>query len=937
MFQIRKISDLTRLCVLPVMILSIFLAFYLYVDMDKIHNKSQELVNSVIPHVLTAQQSAINLVELKSNIEMVATSPDLQRARQSYVAIRNLINNSELRTGERGRDYQENINEILFEVNRLWKLRLQLDELRTTLHSSLHFMDTVMYLVYNDHPELFPEIDRHISNYIDLYKTSAFTRDLRTEHQFYYQMMVERLSAGFDRNVFLQNQASKSDAKPYSDLGSNEEDLAARNPSYKEDKASDHPSFASLSSTLDSIEQNAAEGGSVLADLAAADAGKALQAKLPPTDEAAESAEPTTAEGADTSAKPTSTGSTSARASSVEVEAGATVVERAAAAAEARVNERVAELQHQAQLNRQKINDAIKELMAPSRLADMKLLAIYKQELDRFDPLWELFLRMQQAFAHDLNDVLGKVNDLSHNFTTGEASSLHAEIQYISFLASETQPMVMAVLLFCLIGFSVTIFVLNRYVMRPLKEIAHILTRFRQTQSIEATDYTKFTQQQQLMEIREIVDILPQIFSDYSQFKEQSSKLQTRYQELQVSSKFDDLTKVFNRGSLNMLIKSVANNTPTGFACLMIDIDYFKNLNDTMGHQHGDEVLFVVAQTLLHSIAKKDLVFRYGGEEFCIFLNDINEHNAYNVAERLCNKVKALKLKNEGIPGGMVTISIGLSLVTTMRGQFRIEELIAQADKALYLAKRTGRDRVVSCPAKMVFSSSDDQADDFLDEAIGEAIKEREGANNSVDAAKRAEEQENQPPAPVKEQVVRENIASTESSNPEAATVFVRKDEPKAESKTEPSTTSAESSPESSPEPRLESIPEPRLESIPEPSPEPKAPSSAPQAAAGDQAVKGRVKAHKHQRKLKDRKGTTTPFGAVTTAAFGLTLSDQKVSGTVLGTTMGLTPDKTKDKAKSDSRSPDKPESKAESTAASDTPSAAAPTAEPGAGADKTV
>ena len=95
MFQIRKISDLTRLCVLPVMILSIFLAFYLYVDMDKIQNKSQELVNNVIPHVLNTQQSAINLVELRSNIEMVATSPDLQRARQSYVAIRNLINNSE--------------------------------------------------------------------------------------------------------------------------------------------------------------------------------------------------------------------------------------------------------------------------------------------------------------------------------------------------------------------------------------------------------------------------------------------------------------------------------------------------------------------------------------------------------------------------------------------------------------------------------------------------------------------------------------------------------------------------------------------------------------------------------------------------------------------------------------------------------------------------
>ncbi|MDT3663179.1 MAG: hypothetical protein ROM54_06645, partial [Anaerobiospirillum sp.] len=275
MFQIRKISDLTRLCVLPVMILSIFLAFYLYVDMDKIQNKSQELVNNVIPHVLNTQQSAINLVELRSNIEMVATSPDLQRARQSYVAIRNLINNSELKNREHGYDYKENVNEILFEVNRLWKLRLQLDELRTTLHSSLHFMDTVMYLVYNEHPELFPEIDRHISNYIDLYKTSAFTRDLRTEHQFYYQMMVERLSPSFDRKEFLQSHPYEGVSEPFTPITKHGDDLADNNPYHQdldpqtEAESDQAKSLAVLSSTLDSIKQNDSAGDTVLAELGA--------------------------------------------------------------------------------------------------------------------------------------------------------------------------------------------------------------------------------------------------------------------------------------------------------------------------------------------------------------------------------------------------------------------------------------------------------------------------------------------------------------------------------------------------------------------------------------------------------------------------------------------------------------------------------------------
>lgn len=870
MFQIRKISDLTRLCVLPVMILSIFLAFYLYVDMDKIQNKSQELVNNVIPHVLTAQQSAINLVELKSNIEMVATSPDLQRARQSYVAIRNLINNSELRKSDGSYDFEASINEILFEVNRLWKLRLQLDELRTTLHSSLHFMDTVMYLIYNEHPELFPEIDRHISNYIDLYKTSAFTRDLRTEHQFYYQMMVERLSANFDRAAFLKQHPYQGESEPYTPLTQKEEEVAANNPYHSNTSVDSDTvqSLAVLSSTVDSIEQNAVAGDAVLADLATPGS---VPANVAPREASAQA----------TGTEPVAPELTA----QVPAAQGSAVPSPAA-------SDPLSQLDL-SEHDRQLVAQALKELMEPSKMADMKMLAIYKQELERFDPLWDLFLRMQQLFASDLQQLLGKVYELSHSFATGEANSLHAEIQYISFLASETQPMVMAVILFCLLGFSVTIFVLNRYVMRPLRAIARILTRFRQTQNIEATDYTKFTQQQHLSEIREIVDIMPQIFADYSQFKEQSTKLKTRYEELKVSSKYDDLTKVYNRGSLNMLTKSVANNTPQDFACLMIDIDYFKNLNDTMGHQHGDEVLFAVAQTLLHSVSKKDLVFRYGGEEFCIFLSEINEHNAYSVAERLCNKVKSLKLRNEGTPSQIVTVSIGLSLVTTARGQFRIEELIAQADKALYLAKRTGRDRVVSCPAKMIFADSADDEADILDEAIGEAIKEREGEDNSVDAAKSAQQeqaaaQEQEvtratgtaadaaatqvtPNAPQSsERVVHENIASAESTNPAAATVFVRQSELTAPS---PAFLAA----------RAKSAARDKLE-------------VADKLGAKDKADA--------QDKPAASSSLSSPFSSVTTdsfetSAFGF--EDNRADG-VLGTTLSLTPvksgtSKTKDKS----------------------------------------
>ena len=91
-FQIRKISDLTRMCVLPVLVLSIFLSFYLCVDMEKIRDKSQELVKNAIPTVMQTQQNAIDLVQLKHKVDLMISAPDIARARQSYSEALNYIN-----------------------------------------------------------------------------------------------------------------------------------------------------------------------------------------------------------------------------------------------------------------------------------------------------------------------------------------------------------------------------------------------------------------------------------------------------------------------------------------------------------------------------------------------------------------------------------------------------------------------------------------------------------------------------------------------------------------------------------------------------------------------------------------------------------------------------------------------------------------------------
>lgn len=129
---------------------------------------------------------------------------------------------------------------------------------------------------------------------------------------------------------------------------------------------------------------------------------------------------------------------------------------------------------------------------------------------------------------------------------------------------------------------------------------------------------------------------------------------------------------------------------PIPLALLMIDIDRFKRFNDTYGHQVGDRVLADIACILKKSVRSGDLVARYGGEEFAIILHYVNHANALNVAQRLRHEVENLDFLIEE-KRVKVTISIGLAVweVGTHK-----EELINQADQALYRAKRKGRNRV---------------------------------------------------------------------------------------------------------------------------------------------------------------------------------------------------------------------------------------------------
>lgn len=158
----------------------------------------------------------------------------------------------------------------------------------------------------------------------------------------------------------------------------------------------------------------------------------------------------------------------------------------------------------------------------------------------------------------------------------------------------------------------------------------------------------------------------------------------------------DVLTRMLNRKFLPVVIGneiSIAQKTAQGFSVLSVDIDRFKYINDTFGHDAGDLVLQQTAEILGSHSRAGDYVFRMGGEEFLMILVDINNANAVKVAEKLRRQVEAEPLSLTEGRRHRVTVSIG---VATYNGHPDYQHLLRQADQAMYQAKQGGRNRVVS-------------------------------------------------------------------------------------------------------------------------------------------------------------------------------------------------------------------------------------------------
>jgi diguanylate cyclase (GGDEF)-like protein len=151
----------------------------------------------------------------------------------------------------------------------------------------------------------------------------------------------------------------------------------------------------------------------------------------------------------------------------------------------------------------------------------------------------------------------------------------------------------------------------------------------------------------------------------------------------------DPLTEVNNRAYLN-IIKTKIKKISGPATVLMIDIDNFKEINDTFGHVVGDKVLKKLAQTLRKNVKITDEVIRYGGEEFLIIAYRCDLEEGKILAERLRRKIEDIKF-NKRDPKFKITVSIGLSIYEP---QEDLLTAIEKADKAMYKAKQKGKNRV---------------------------------------------------------------------------------------------------------------------------------------------------------------------------------------------------------------------------------------------------
>ena len=167
-------------------------------------------------------------------------------------------------------------------------------------------------------------------------------------------------------------------------------------------------------------------------------------------------------------------------------------------------------------------------------------------------------------------------------------------------------------------------------------------------------------------------------------------------EELKLLASIDPMTKLYNRRYFNEIAKNILKGErrkTCQLSLMILDIDTFKKINDTYGHKIGDDVIVFISNILKKYQRESDIVCRYGGEEFVILLPETSLDNAVLVAEKIKKRIAQSMISIAGEESFSVTVSIGVSSID-VSNEPNIEAALNRADKALYEAKNSGRNRV---------------------------------------------------------------------------------------------------------------------------------------------------------------------------------------------------------------------------------------------------
>ena len=172
-------------------------------------------------------------------------------------------------------------------------------------------------------------------------------------------------------------------------------------------------------------------------------------------------------------------------------------------------------------------------------------------------------------------------------------------------------------------------------------------------------------------------------------------KMKYQYTEKEFMSVLDGLTGLYNRRQFEIGLEQEFNRTkrhPSDFSLAILDIDFFKKVNDNYGHQYGDYVIKTVADLMKQSFRKTDLLYRYGGEELVMIMPETNIEGAQIPVHRLRRMVEEFDFDYNGVKA-KVTVSIGLTM--NYQSFNNAADVVKSADEALYRAKEEGRNRVI--------------------------------------------------------------------------------------------------------------------------------------------------------------------------------------------------------------------------------------------------